>query len=52
MGPHSMTSTFGGLIFLFAHLLNAAEAHEHHMDDIPEGQGVSAEPLVRQPHGD
>ena len=25
-------------------------AHEHHMDDIPEGEGISADPIVRHYH--
>ncbi|KZF22602.1 hypothetical protein L228DRAFT_229761 [Xylona heveae TC161] len=32
-------------ILLILGLLNAAQAHEHHTDEIPEGQAVSAEPL-------
>lgn len=28
-------------------LAATASAHEHHMDDIPEGQYVSSDPIVR-----
>jgi hypothetical protein len=33
-------------LLLLAAAARTALAHENHMDDIPEGQGVSAEPLV------
>lgn len=29
-------------------LFTLTRAHEHHTDDIPEGEAVSAEPLVSQ----
>ena len=34
------------LLFLARHVL----AHEHHEEDIPEGEGVSAEPIVYYPY--
>lgn len=33
------------LLYLVGHVF----AHEHHMDDIPEGEAVSAEPIVPSP---
>jgi hypothetical protein len=31
---------------LLAMTANMAAAHEHHEDEIPDGSGISAEPLV------
>jgi hypothetical protein len=31
-------------------LASLTKAHEHHMDNIAEGEGISAEPIVRALH--
>lgn len=40
------TTRASALGLLLLGMTRTSYAHEHHMDDIPEGQGVSAEPLV------
>jgi predicted outer membrane lipoprotein len=35
-----------GLLLAAAAMVGTASAHEHHEDEIPEGQGISAEPIV------
>ena len=42
------TSSIAGLVALLCSISIAA-GHEHHMDEIPEGEAVSAKPLVRAP---
>jgi hypothetical protein len=34
------------LVLLFSAIATSATAHEHHEEDIPEGQGISADPIV------
>lgn len=38
------TLSVAGLVYLF--LIGRATAHEHHGEDIPDGQAVTAEPIV------
>ncbi len=44
-----MIRTLGLLAVLGICLSKTAEAHEHHTDNVPEGEAISAEPLVGQP---
>lgn len=39
-----VAAAFGGL------LVSKVHAHEHHEDNIPEGEGVSPDPIVYTPN--
>lgn len=41
---HALAST----VLIALTLASRANAHEHHEDEIPEGEAISPEPLVRQ----
>ena len=38
------TASVAGLVYIF--LIDRATAHEHHGEDIPEGEAISAKPIV------
>lgn len=44
---HNMLPRLGLLVSTGIVLASQAVAHEHHGDEIPEGEAVSAEPIVR-----
>ncbi len=48
-GLHGVSRHFAAAALVAVYILGKVEAHEHHDEKIPEGAGVSPEPIVCDP---